>query len=256
MLRPARGSRPGGATSPDHHLRYIPSSSCDGNPCCFRPSSPSCSAVVLYSSKRPSSAVVGEAPLVGRALPRAHRREAPGDRQVLAQHLHRVDARHGGAHREAHGVAQGVLHAGGLLPDRPARRRPGSSCRWRRCPGAPAPAAPASGSCGSAASKPFSGSWQASNGKPVRQHAQVDLGILVPGEPDVAHLALRLRSLEGLDDPALARSGAPDRCGRRTRGSARGRGGRCAAGAAIRRAGASRPCASRPCVHTFVIRNT
>ena len=32
-------------------------SSCDGKPCCLRPTSPSCSAVVLYSSKRPSCAL-------------------------------------------------------------------------------------------------------------------------------------------------------------------------------------------------------
>ena len=35
---------------------HIATSCWDGKPCCFRPISPSCSAVVLYSSKRPSAA--------------------------------------------------------------------------------------------------------------------------------------------------------------------------------------------------------
>src|SRR5205823_5519461 len=38
-------------------VHYPPSASGDGNPCCARPTSPSCFAVVLYNSNRPSAAI-------------------------------------------------------------------------------------------------------------------------------------------------------------------------------------------------------
>ena len=90
----------------------------------------------------------------------------------------------------------------------------------------------------------------------VRQHLEVDGRILVTGEADVAHLALRARLLERLDD-AAAREVAlglvvVDALVNLPQVEVVG----LAAASAIPRAAASQCGASRPWVQTFVIRKT
>ena len=166
----------------------------------------------LVGFETPVTSKGGGLAAIGRHFRSGHRREPLRDLQVLLQHPHRVDPADGRRDRQAHRVAQRIVDRHRASACTACRRRRGSSCRWRRCRGGAAPAARAARSCGSVASKPFSGSWQLSNGNPCSSIAEVNRGILVAGEADVAHLALRLRAIERLEDAARARNAARDRC--------------------------------------------
>src|SRR5262245_6050466 len=156
----------------------------------------------LVQLEAPVLPVLADGALVRLPLLSAHWREASRDSEVLTQHSQGIYPRDGRAHGQAHRIPERVADlCGPLFDDTAVTAEPfHADCRN------PLPLElreharlKASKACVEAIQRQLAGvEW-----KIEREHAQVNLGILVTGEADIPRLALRFRPRERLDGPSL-----------------------------------------------------
>jgi len=134
-----------------------------------------------------------------RALTPGHRHEPTCNLQVLTQHLERVDTRHSGADRQAHGVTERLSHPFCARLDG-ATVAPQALHTNRRDPAPRELGQHAGLKTSKVPVEAVERELTRVERIVERQHAEMDLRILVSGETDKSRLALRPGPVERLDD--------------------------------------------------------